>query len=218
MERFEGQPNAERSLDQRVTTEVDLDELVQAVPQRLADFLARLAYLTPVGQRHALDALGPGSRLVLEALRLTETGPTGELTERGRLLSERLANEWPRPASAVPDDEWSGGRLRRIARVVPVGDRGKAAAATAPEQRSEDRVVTYGLSPDSGTTEASVEVFRVDGDYWLWQRSGTHDVVVVDSMEALPRSDEPYVLANPDAEPPSILLRDKLGLSRGGHG
>ncbi|MFE3169823.1 hypothetical protein [Streptomyces sp. NPDC059224] len=209
MERFDSTSSVDRP-----DSAAELDELIQAVPQRLADFLAQLAYLTRTGQRLALDTLGPGSRLVLEALRLVETGPSRGLTERGRLLSERLVSEWPEGTSAVTPSGWSGGRLRRIARVVPAGDHTLAAAATDQEQQGENRFVTYSLAPDSGTAEATVEVFRAGGDYLLWQRSGTHDVVVVESMEALPRNEEPYILANPDAEPPSILLRDKLGLGR----
>lgn len=218
MERSERTHGSEGPMDQSQSNAAMADELSPALPRRLADFLAGLAYLTPTGRQLALERLGPGSRLLLEALRLVETGERGGLTERGRLVSEHLAERRPDGPPVPADEQWPGGGLVRIARITPVSERDLLAAATEERQRKDNRNVTYELSPDRGAAEATIEVTRVRNDYWLWQRSGSGEVVVVDTMEALPTKGEPLVLANPGGEAPSQLLRTKLAFTRGDRG
>ncbi|MEV5438200.1 hypothetical protein AB0K80_19630 [Streptomyces sp. NPDC052682] len=218
MERAERFQSTRGLTGQPESASAEVDELARTVPPRLAEFLSRLAYLAPTGQQLALEMLGPGSRLVLEALRLVETGRSGGLTERGRLVSERLADHPSASIPEAPDNAWQVGSLRQIARIIPVGERDLAAAATDDEESGKERAVVYELSPSSEAASATVEVIRVGPEYWLWQRSGPDKVVVVESMEALPSSAEPFILSNPGDEAPSQLLRTKLALSRESYG
>lgn len=217
MERSDSMPNNVGQTDEPLIRP-EIDELTQAVPARLADFMASLVYLAPSGQEHALQALGPGSRLVLEALRLVDVGAPPQLTERGRLAAERLADAQAQVSGPVVGSHRSGTRLRRIARVLPVHERDVVAASTATEEQSDEFIVTYELSPEPGSRPdggggAKIEVARNDQDFWIWQRGGPDTVVVLESMEPLPVSDDPVVVANPDGQPPSVLLRRLFGLS-----
>ena len=194
---------------------VELEELGKALPWRLAEFLARLAYLTPAGRQVALETMGPGSRLVLEALRLVHEGSPAGLTDLGLRLSERLAEDRPLDTSVVVG---IGPRMRKIARIVPIQDRGLAAASTSAEDQELQTTshVVYELAPDPrnpGRGGASILVARDGSDLMLWQQGGDDAVVVLGSMERLPRSGPPVVVPNPENEPPSRLLRYQLGLS-----
>ncbi|EYT79227.1 hypothetical protein CF54_32655 [Streptomyces sp. Tu 6176] len=205
----------------------DMEEPARAVPRRLLAFLSGLAALTPQGQEIALGTLGPGSRLVLEALRLVEPGERGSLTDLGRRLSESLAGGAPSDAGArvVP----LAPRLRRIARVTAVSDFGTAAASTMERHRTAvagvelgERVPrrrgVYSLSPQWDVPfppeAVTVEVVRTTGGLRVAQRSGAETVVVAETMEPLPRGNgRPLLLANPEDKPPSDLLPELLRLS-----
>jgi hypothetical protein len=207
--------------DTESESESESDRMARSLPRSLAVLLARLAYLTPEAQAVVLDTVGPGSRLVLEALKLVERGQPG-LTEMGRGLSERFANDASveaRPAAGVVP---MGSRIRRIARVVSTHDLGVAAAATTGPETAVDagHLFEYNLMPeqDEPFLEASavVGVARMGRKLRVWQvpGRGSDTVIVLDSMERLPTNGEdPLVLRNPEDEPPSRLLRRTLGLS-----
>ncbi|MBV2353320.1 hypothetical protein KUM39_02910 [Streptomyces sp. J2-1] len=225
MERYEN-----RHVEEGETVEAggDMGGLARAVPRRLLGFLAGLAALTPEGQEIALGTLGPGSRLVLEALRLVEPGERGGLTGPGRELSESLARgigSGGDPAPVVP----LAPRLRRIARVTAVSDFGTAAASTAERhrtvvadvehgEREPRRRAVYALSPQWDLPfppeAVTVEVVRTPEGFRVSQRSGAETVVVAETMEPLPYGHaRPLLLANPQDRPPSDLLPDLLRLS-----
>jgi hypothetical protein len=194
---------------------MELEELSKALPWRLAEFLAGLAYLTPTGRQLALETMGPGSRLVLEALRLVDQGSPAGLTDLGLRLSEHLAEDRPLDTSVVVG---IGGRMGKIARIVPVQERGLAAASTSAEDQEQEAAshVIYELAPDPGDpghTGASILVARDGTDLMLWQHGGRDAVVVLESMDRLPRGGAPVVVPNPENEPPSRLLRRRLVLS-----
>jgi len=198
----------------------DLGELARTMPPRLAELLARLAYLTAAGQELVLQTVGPGSRLVLEALGLVESVSLGGLTELGRRLSEYLAENCPPDVASIAGIGALGPRIRKIARVTPVYERGLAAASTdiVDEDATHSNYAVYDLRPEPdgrglASTGAVVTVAREGNDVLLWQQSGADTAVVVESMEALPRSGAPCVVPNPDDEAPSVLIRRRLGLS-----
>lgn len=205
----EGQPGGDRQ---------DLDELARAIPPRLAELFLRLAYLIPPGQQLALDTVGPGSRLVLEALRLVNRGSPGGLTELGQRLAEHLADSPPASTSGMASIGQLGPRIRRIARATPVRERGQAAASTASAEEREGHYVEYDLTPEQSDlvprpAGAVVAAAREGHAVWLWQRSEGDTVIVLDTMDPLPSGGRPFVLANPDDEPPSTLIKRFLGLS-----
>ncbi|MGD9485049.1 hypothetical protein WDH52_17630 [Streptomyces sp. TRM70308] len=196
-----------------------LDDTIRAVPRRLVGFLAGLAYLSDEGRRLALRSLGPGSRIVLEVLRVAEEGEGAGLTGHGARVAERLADRQAPEVPGVGEAGRLGARLRRIARIVPVDAYDLAAASTGDEPQGPRRV-TYELSPDPGARAtdagATVEVARAVRELRLWQRGGNATVVVLGTMESLPSSGRPLALPNPDDEPPSALLRHRLALSEEG--
>jgi len=207
-------------MDQVSDDDQNLDELAQTLPPRLAELLARLAYLTPPGQELVLDTVGPGSRLVLEAVCLVGRGHPASLTELGQQLSEHLADSRPPGMTTIAGIGKLGPRIRRIARVTPIHERGLAAASTDAVREDTDtrHYAVYDLEPEPddrvpGSTGAIVTVAREGHDVLLWQQGGSDTVIVVESMEALPRSGRPCVLPNPDDEAPSVLVRRRLGLS-----
>jgi hypothetical protein len=212
-------------MDQVSDDERGLSELAQALPPRLAELLARLAYLTQPGQELVLETVGPGSRLVLEALRLVDRGHPASLTEMGQQLSEYLADNRQVGTVSIAGIGRLGPRIRRIARVTPIHERGLAAASTAVADDDTDsrHYAVYDLQPEPddrnpGSTGAIITVARDGRDVLLWQQGGSDTVIVVESMEALPRSGRPSVLPNPDDEAPSVLVRRRLGLSNENNG
>jgi len=198
----------------------DLGELARTLPPRLAEILVKLAYLTPPGQELMLGNVGPGSRLVLEALRLVDRGHPAKLTELGQQLSEHLLDRRPSGVTSIAGIGHLGPRIRRIARVTPVQERGLAAASTKAEYEDTDsnHYAVYDVQPEPdasvpGSTGAVIAVAREGHDVLLWQQGGSDTAIVVESMEALPKSGRPCVLPNPDDEAPSVLVRRHLGLS-----
>jgi len=191
--------------------------LAAAVPRSLALLLAQLAHLSPHGRSLVLETVGPGSRLVLEALRLVERDEP-RLTDLGVRVAELLAG-------VDAAQEQSGGvvvpfrpRIRRIARVVST--QSAAAAATGDAGERERYISEYRLVPDqpeSGTTpRAAIEVARMGDRLRLWQipEHGSDTVVHLETMDPLPLiGDEALILTNSDNEPPSKVLRRVLALA-----
>jgi len=227
MDRSEDMSAQDRETDQPQDGVDELDELARALPRRLVGFVARLGYLTPDGQELALQALGPGSRLVLEALGLVRPGSPPGLTEQGGRLCERLLAGLPPEvagATALPPVSVP---LRSIARVTPVKDGVVVLAFNDdPEQPPDQaRRVVYELSPEAGAQSAAremvtIEVARSRRGLKLWQRTGLDTVVVREPLAALPRIGElPYLLPLSEAdEAPSEMFRKVLGLREEPHG
>lgn len=187
--------------------------IAAAVPRSLALLLVQLAQLPPDGRTIVLEGVGPGSRLLLEALRLADRGEP-RLTELGLRVMAVLAGT--DDATILPFRP----RLRPIARVLST--RPAMAAATGDEDPDDaDQFhFQYNLVPDRsgepGEATARVEVERMGTRLRVWQvpGEGCETVVHHETMERLPQLGDPAMtVPNPDDEPPSVVLRRTFALT-----
>jgi hypothetical protein len=195
-----------------------LDPAARGLPRHLGLLLAGLAALTSEGQRIILGDLGPGSRLVLEALRLIEIDGN-ELTELGVRAVRALDASVAEAAATVMS--LAKRRKAAIAKVEPQSPQSLAAFhRDAPPKARE----TYNLfedrpgQSDLGAPVASVLVIVSGTNLLMWQASGDREVVLVGTGEPLPAQGarRGAVVPNVDGESPALVLRRTLGLSEHG--
>lgn len=204
----------------------DLQEIAEGLPQPLADLLVELKPLVTEGQEMVLAMIGPGSRLVLEALGLVEVG-AGGLTEAGEQVCELLAD---RDADDEKVDRVidASSRFRPITSVSAHRDLGSMAAATGQDTDTLDRPgsasARYDIEmdrpgePRRETSDAVVYAVRRGESLLVWQVHTDSSAVVVESSSGarLPvGGSNPVVLPNPDDEPPSTLIRKHLAVEPG---
>jgi len=194
-----------------------LDPVARGLPRHLGMLLAGLVALTPEGRRIVLSDLGPGSRLVLEALRLIEVDGN-ELTELGERAVTALDDL---AAEATTVTSLPMRRSAAIAKVEPQSPQSLAAFYRDVPPKARE---TYNLfedrpgQSDLGAPVASVLVIVSGTNLLLWQASGDREVVLVDTGEPLP-SQGPRrgaVVPNVNGESPALVLRHTLGLSEHG--
>jgi hypothetical protein len=191
----------------------------------LADLLVELKSLVPEGQEVVLGTIGPGSRLVLEALGLIHVG-AGGLTDTGVQVCEVLAERDAEDQAGLVVNV--SGRFRTIASVLAHADLGRTAASTGQEATvmdpSETASMKYDIHMDRpgelrrGPADAAVYAVRRGGSLLVWQVDTGGSVAVVESSSGhrLPvGGSKPVVLPNPDNQPPSVLIRSHLALEPG---
>ncbi|GAB3812184.1 hypothetical protein GCM10028799_08170 [Kribbella italica] len=198
--------------------EIDKTEaqrVAESLPNTLIDMVGGLAYLTPSAQELALQAIGPGSRLVLEALEIVTPGQLGGLTTLGEAVVRLLARA-PGEADRVVVSLRHRG-VRRVGRVVADDDLERAVASTGiVAEQDGQRRATYHLAPegDQGSNEPGAQVMaaKVGSNVILWQTAGPLTAVTVNTMDELPHGGQPVLIPNPEDLPPSRVLRDHIGL------
>ncbi|WP_433075184.1 hypothetical protein ACQP1P_28745 [Dactylosporangium sp. CA-052675] len=187
--------------------------VLAALPGSLAQFLARLALLSPAGQGIALAGVGPGSRLLLEALKVLEHNRPA-LTELGLQIVERLAEHEAAEDVPLASIIQFRPRARPAERIVTVAYDDDTRALVASVATQQQHIARYNLLRDAAPA-ARIEVARARGRLRLWQLPGVGSATVVfqPTMEPLPMLGEPELaVPNPDGLPPSALLRDVLWL------
>ncbi|MEZ0579264.1 hypothetical protein [Nocardioides sp. MH1] len=200
-----------------------VESLASSLPASLIPVLTTLAYFTAEGQATRLQALGPGSRLVLQSVGVIRTDRLA-LTPLGHAVVEHLLEEAEPSTPAPPQEPRSdlGSHLRPVARVVST-DLNLAAAHTA--KPTETPLATYAIVPaDELPSEVAarpiVGVALMGNRLHVWQEAAPTDhhvacVLEESSMEQLPRRGEkPLIVTNTDGEPPATLLRRLLIVSR----
>jgi hypothetical protein len=205
----------------------DLCEIAQGLPQPMVDLLVELTSLVPEAQEMVLGTIGPGSRLVLEALGLVHVGDGG-LTSEGALVCELLAER-----DVEDERSETGSVVDASARFVPIAsvsahaDLARTAASTGIDTEFGDPGgapnAEYDVYMDRpgearrGASDATVYVIREDGFLRLWQLDTGGPAIVVEQSSGtpLPIGGKAVVLANPDNQPPSMFIRHHLAVEPG---